>query len=188
MSKTFASAVTGLALCLSLSAVTPAAAYAPHRGVSSLPEPVTVAALTPLSMQYFCSNNPSECRTGGTGQVTATPNLMAALRAVNVQVNRAIRPKADTDDVWSLNPASGDCEDYALSKRSALIAKGVPAGALRIAYTKTRAGEPHAVLVVRTSQGDYVLDNLTNAVRTVRQSGYDIRSISNADPMTWSVG
>ena len=159
-----------------------------NRTVGSSVDQVQVAAITPLSMQFFCAKNRSECASSGQGQVTMSPNLMAVLKQVNSHVNRTIRPERDTADVWELNPTSGDCEDYVLSKRSALIRQGVSAGALRVAYTHTRSGEPHAVLVVRTSDGDYVLDNLNNSIKTLRASGYNIRTISSPNPTQWTAG
>jgi len=113
---------------------------------------------------------------------------MAVIKQVNIHVNRSIRPERDTIDTWELNPLSGDCEDYVLTKRSVLVRQGVPAGALRIAYTHTRRGEPHAVLVVYTSEGDFVLDNLTNSVKSLRSSGYKIRSMSSSNPGEWVAG
>ena len=176
--------LAGLVLAVSMAYTGGAAALSTQ---SARSEVVTqIAAVTPLSMRYFCAQNPRECRGGGAAQVTMTPNVMAVLNQVNTQVNRAIRPRVDRADVWTLNPAYGDCEDYVLSKRSALIRQGLPASSLRIAYTHTRRGAPHAVLVVRSSQGDYVLDNLTNSVKTVRASGYRIRSMSSANPTQWT--
>lgn len=180
--------IAGLALAIAMGSVGGASAYTPQPASARLQPAVQVAAITPLSMQFFCAKNRSECRGGGSAQVTMTPNLMAVLKQVNVQVNRSIRPKVDTADVWNLNPTEGDCEDYVLTKRSMLIRNGVSAGSLRIAYTHTRQGEPHAVLVVRTSEGDYVLDNLNNSVKTLRASGYNIRSMSNSNPTSWSAG
>lgn len=187
MNTKFASTLAGLVLAASLSFTGGAAANAlQHKPAFEL---VTqTAAITPLSMQFFCAQNKSQCAGGGAAQVTMTNQLMAVLKQVNVQVNRAITPERDTADIWELNPTSGDCEDYVLSKRAALIRKGVSAGALRIAYTHTRRGEPHAVLVVRTSQGDYVLDNLNNSVKTLRSSGYTIRSMSGSNANHWTAG
>lgn len=188
MNTKFAAAMTGLAMAVTLFSTGSAAAYASFGRVST-PELVTqTAAITPLSMQYFCAKHRNECAGGGRGQVSMSNNLMAVLKQVNGHVNRAIRPARDNLDSWDLNPTSGDCEDYVLSKRSALIRSGVSAGALRIAYTHTRRGEPHAVLVVRTSQGDYVLDNLTDSIKTLHSSGYNIRSMSSSDPTRWSAG
>lgn len=187
MNTKLATILAGVTLAVTMFSASGAAAY----GVSNhaLPStPVQVAAITPLSMQFFCAKNRSQCATGGNSQITMTPNLMALLKQVNSHVNRTIRPERDTADIWELNPTRGDCEDYVLSKRSALIQQGVSSGALRIAYTHTRQGEAHAVLVVRTNDGDYVLDNLSGAVKTLRSSGYDIRSMSGADPMRWTAG
>ena len=188
MNTKFAAALAGLALAATISSVGGAAAYTDHAKVAVFETVTQTAAIVPLSMQFFCAQHRSECAGGGSSQATMSPNLMAVLKQVNGHVNRTIRPERDTADVWELNPTSGDCEDYVLSKRSALIRKGVPASSLRIAYTHTRRGEPHAVLVVRTSDGDFVLDNLSNTVKTLRASGYNIRSMSTANPNKWVAG
>ena len=58
-----------------------------------------------------------------------TPALRQAMAEVNVRVNRAIRPVKDNaaHDTWSLPLAdrrrAGDCEDYALEKLQALLAR-----------------------------------------------------------------
>jgi len=187
MNRMFAAAFTGLALSLATVAAGPAFAYAPdHGGVSLNGARIDVAIVTPLPMRYFCAQNPAECRGGGPSRVTMSPDLATALNQVNRQVNRAIRPKRDVVETWSLNPSRGDCNDYVMSKRSALMRMGVPAAALRIAITRTRSGEPHAVLIVRTSEGDFVLDNLTNTVKTVSASGYSIRAMSSSNPLRWT--
>jgi predicted transglutaminase-like cysteine proteinase len=71
-------------------------------------------------------------------------------------------------DLWTLPLAegrkTGDCEDYALEKIRTLAAQGVPRSALNIALAVTGWGESHAVLVVSTRSGDFVLDNLTPSV------------------------
>lgn len=117
-----------------------------------------------------------------------TDALMAVLEQVNRHVNSAIKPIADRGDVWSISPAAGDCEDYVVTKRRVLIDAGVSAGALRIVYTQTRAGNAHAILLVRTSAGDIVLDNLTGAIQTLRASGYKIRSMSGSSLGQWVSG
>jgi len=188
MNIKFSSKVVCLALAIIVGSVGGSVAYNGESDTYGVGTVVQTAAITPLSMQFFCAKNPSECRGGGKGQVAMTPDLMTMLKQVNVHVNRAIRPKVDSADIWSLDPAEGDCEDYVLSKRSMLVRHGVSAGSLRIAYTHTRRGEPHAVLVVKTSQGDYVLDNLNNSVKTLRASGYTIRTMSTANPVSWSAG
>ena len=188
MNTKFYSKIAGLLLAITMTSVGGAAAYGDQTNAVPVGAVMQTAAITPLSMQFFCAKNRSECRGGGSAQDAMTPDMMTMLKQVNVHVNRSIRPKVDSADIWNLNPAEGDCEDYVLSKRSMLIKHGVSAGSLRIAYTHTRRGEPHAVLVVKTSQGDYVLDNLNNAVKTLRASGYNIRTMSTANPRSWSAG
>jgi predicted transglutaminase-like cysteine proteinase len=188
MNNKLASVLSGVVLALTLGSAGAAMAYAPHTDITARPVMHT-AALTPFAMQVFCAKSPRQCAGGGgASQVTASGDLMALLSQVNRRVNGSITPRNDRGDSWQMNASSGDCEDYVLTKRAQLIRKGVPAGSLRIATTTTRWGESHAVLVVKTSQGDYVLDNLNNQVKTLRASGYRIRSMSSADPNRWVAG
>jgi predicted transglutaminase-like cysteine proteinase len=92
------------------------------------------------------------------------------LEGVNTAINLAIAPKADlihygVDEYWTI-PADGygDCDDYVLAKRSALIAKGVPESALRIAIVFTPRFVRHTVLIVSTDNGTFVLDNLRDEI------------------------
>jgi predicted transglutaminase-like cysteine proteinase len=148
-----------------------------------------VAALPPAGMIMFCRSNAAHCRPVSASRVTMGDELMVLLHRVNSQVNRSIRPMRDSGrDKWQVGVRSGDCEDYVLTKRAQLIRMGVPAGALRIATTTTRQGEPHAILVVKTSAGDYVLDNLSASVRKLGSTGYRIRLISTPNPMVWAAG
>lgn len=109
-------------------------------------------------------------------------DAMTILKTVNRRVNHDLI--ADTDahvyqvnDYWEApaltRGARGDCEDFALVKRRLLIAAGIPATALSLAIVRTRYGEDHAVLVVATRQGDFVLDNLASRVRPWQKTGYD---------------
>lgn len=145
-------------------------------------------AQSPLGFKIFCIKNPGECQPGGKSSVPMTDATMQTLKRVNLSVNNAIRPKNDNrgKDVWTLNASSGDCEDYVVTKRSRLIKLGLPPGALRIAFAKTRSGEGHAILIVKTSQGDFVLDNRTNAVKLKAQAGLRIISMSGANPKSWT--
>jgi len=156
-------------------------------GGLAMSAPAVAGNKAPLGYQLMCLKTPSECKGGGTASVKATADIMDKLTRVNSKVNRSIRPRNDRGaDVWSANATSGDCEDYALGKRRALIKAGLPASSLRIAYVKTRRGEDHAILVVKTSKGDYALDNLNASVRPLSQTGYRVISTSGANPMKWS--
>jgi predicted transglutaminase-like cysteine proteinase len=125
--------------------------------------------------------------------VEINANQMTVLRSTNDAVNRAIRPKSDAagkgsgfGDDWELMPASGDCEDYAISKRHRLIAEGWPVRSLRLAVVKTAWGEGHAVLVVKTNEGDLVLDNLTSEIKPFQRSGLRFLKIQSEDnPRMW---
>jgi len=156
-------------------------------GLASVATPASAASNAPLGYQLMCLKTPSECRGGGASSVQATSGIMGTLARINSKVNAQIRPKNDgAQDVWSVDVRSGDCEDYALTKRHELIKSGVPASSLSIAYVKTRSGEGHAILVVKTNNGNYVLDNLNASVRPLSQTGYRIISASGANPMVWS--
>ena len=149
--------------------------------------PAQARSKAPLGYQLMCLKTPQECQGGGKSSVEATAEVMATLKRVNARVNSAIAPRNDgAADVWTASATAGDCEDYVMAKRRALIKAGLSPSALRIAYVKTRRGEGHAILVVKTSKGDFVLDNINRSVRPLSQSGYRIVSISGANPQQWS--
>ncbi|TXH95285.1 MAG: hypothetical protein E6Q73_15030 [Pseudorhodobacter sp.] len=144
-------------------------------------------AAPPVGYQIYCLRNPEQCQGGGASAVRATQASLQEIARVNSAVNHAIRPRSDSGaDVWSAGTGEGDCEDYVLTKRQELIARGYPPSALRIAYVKTRSGEGHAVLVVRTDQGDLTLDNLSGSVRKLTSTGYNVVSMSGSDPLVWN--
>jgi len=80
------------------------------------------------------------------------------IEGVNNFVNNAPYTPDQTDK-WELNRC-GDCEDKALYKRY-LLSKDVdiPLSAMRLTIGKTRDGRDHAALTLRTTTGDYLLDN-----------------------------
>ena len=145
----------------------------------------------PFAFATFCARKPSECRpNSGTGVVALDSSRDRQLRDVNARVNREISPKDEpmnaSFDVWDVNVAEGDCEDFALTKRNRLIAMGWPSRSLRIAVAKTAWGEGHAVLVVKTDRGDLVLDNRTNVIKDWRSAGLSWTMIQSANnPRNW---
>jgi len=116
-----------------------------------------------------------EAAAGPVQPLATTHALLSLLDKVNLGVNRAIRYVPDQqlygdEDYWHLaltpgGKAEGDCKDYVLEKRRALIAAGVPTGALSIAIARTGWGETHAVLLVSTDKGELVLDSLSSWVQ-----------------------
>lgn len=142
----------------------------------------------PFAHVMFCYKSPTECASSSEpGVVQLTAAKQRELQTVNRSVNRLIRPMNDRgSDQWQVAPTAGDCEDYALTKRHMLIKAGWPASALRLAVAHTAWGEGHMVLVVRTSKGDLVLDNLTSSVRHWRKTGLRWEMIqSSSDPRNW---
>ena len=120
---------------------------------------------TPRGYVDLCRQGHAVCRlTLGTiaadsnGLVELTEARRNELSAVNSAVNQRIRPAAEGVDVWTVGGNRGDCEDYAITKKAQLMAQGWPARSLLVALAWTR-GQQHAVLVVRTTAGDLVLDN-----------------------------
>ncbi|WP_246660085.1 transglutaminase-like cysteine peptidase [Rhizobium sp. FKL33] len=148
-------------------------------------------SLEPFAHVLFCTKQPSECRaSGGRDTVTLTSAKFKELKRVNSRVNRQITPQNDYGaiggDEWSLAPVAGDCEDFAITKRHELIRLGWPARALRLAQARTSWGEGHLVLVVRTSEGDLVLDSLTSRIRNWRETGLNWIMIQAAgNPRVW---
>lgn len=149
--------------------------------------PVEAKSKAPLGYQLLCLKTPSECQGGGASVAKAKKDTLTLLNRINRSINAAIAPRSDgATDRWQTGATSGDCEDYVLAKRRALIDAGLPPSALRIAYVRTSSGEGHAVLVVRTTGGEFVLDNLDGRVRGLAQIGYHIISMSGANPREWS--
>jgi predicted transglutaminase-like cysteine proteinase len=122
----------------------------------------------PVGHYEFCQRLPSECRemTPKEAPITLTRKLWAELIRVNNTINQRVKPMTDqqnygVEEYWSYpDDGYGDCEDYALEKRRKLIADNIPAGDLLMTVVKQPNGDGHAVLTVRTSMGDYILDNL----------------------------
>ena len=110
---------------------------------------------------------------------------------VNRNVNGAIRPVTDEEhwgvaDRWDIpTDGAGDCEDFQLLKRKLLAEEGLPRRAMRMTVVIDERGDGHAVLMVRTSRGDFVLDNKTNAVLPWAETGYVFVKRESQDRMGW---
>lgn len=145
--------------------------------------------LGPMAAIRFCLDNPRQCRVGdaddGDG-IELTAQRWEELGVINRTVNHTIAARPDIGaDVWSLDVEAGDCDDYAVQKRHALIARGWPMRAVTLAVVKAR-GEHHLVAVARTDQGDFVLDNLTDRVLPWARTGHRFVMVSApADLRLW---
>ncbi|GMB80818.1 transglutaminase-like cysteine peptidase [Shinella zoogloeoides] len=132
----------------------------------------------PIGHYEFCQTHKSECRPGArTAPAKVTEFGWSVVREINARVNRDITPMTDKelygkDEVWAYPDNAGDCEDFVLLKRRMLMQKGFAAGDLLITVVRKPDGEGHAVLTLRTTQGDYILDNLNNDVKLWTKTPY----------------
>ena len=151
--------------------------------------------LAPFAHVRFCLEYPKECRKSSimfrSGRVKLTPQRILELVAVNARVNSAIKPDPNVasvaDEHWQLAPRSGNCHDYAVTKRHDLIARGWPARSLLLAEVITKWGKHHLVLVVRTSTIDLVSDSLTAEIKSWTEAGYKwVRIQTPQNPIFWA--
>ena len=151
-------------------------------------------ALPPYGFVQFCQRSPAECAQNEQrdfSRFDATPIHLRELDQINRQINAAIAPVTDQqlyghEEYWTLPVAQGDCEDYVLLKRKRLMAHGWPASALLITVVRDEQGDGHAVLTVRTRQGDFVLDNKLDEVRLWNQTAYQyLMRQSYLSPTLW---
>lgn len=147
----------------------------------------------PIGHYEFCQSHQDECSVKSSDQTA--PKLTSfgwqTIRDINYHVNATIVPMTDMelygrDEVWAYPVDAGDCEDFVLLKRKLLIEKGFPVNTLLITVVRKPDGEGHAVLTVRTAQGDYILDNLNNDVKLWNDTHYHyLKRQSTANSGQW---
>lgn len=151
------------------------------------------AAAAPKGFAGVCARYSWACKGGAKGQSAQNDDAMLSrARRVNASVNGSVRSVPDQrqygkEEYWALpTSGKGDCEDYALMKKHELLKVGVKADRLLLAQVFTGKLEPHMVLVIRLSSGDYVLDNLTSSIRHWKETGYTFVKMQNpADKSAW---
>jgi len=97
---------------------------------------------------------------------------------INSQVNASVTYKTDleqydTPDCWVEAGTFGDCEDYALRKRELLLNAGFARKDLHLACCWVETEAYHCVLLCRTDNGWFVLDNRHPLPMIPKQCGYD---------------
>lgn len=153
-------------------------------------------AWAPVGHIEFCKLKPDECgATEEAAPLHLSKDALALLNQVNQFYNKAIKPASDQevygrDEVWSYpqeiadtHTYLGDCEDYVLAKRRGLMESAIAASSLLITVVKDEHGEGHAVLTVRTDEGDFILDNRKDEIVRWDTTNYTFlkrQSISNA--------
>jgi predicted transglutaminase-like cysteine proteinase len=169
----------------------------PQNSVLNTEATATTAGIEPLSpfnlshnLRRLLNNNPQEKQNFNT--------IIDLLDTVNRDVNNSVTQVTDIDgfgvvenwripNINSFTRDIGDCEDFALAKRKVLMERyGFNRNALSISVLRRPQGDVHAVLMVRTSYGDYVLDNLERDVLPWHKTGYQwLKKQSFGNPSRW---
>lgn len=148
----------------------------------------------PYGWLDFCRRYRGECDNDSAAprDIDLTSKAYKEIQRVNTWVNRNIEPVSDSDhwgvaDQWDY-PADGkgDCEDYVLLKRRMLIEQGFPRQALLITVVKESNGDGHAVLTIKTNRGEFVLDNMNDAIKPWTSTPYRfVKRQSQENPKIW---
>ena len=141
----------------------------------------------------LCEREPAMCRLdlSEAKVVRASQDLDRTIRDVNTWANRWVVPITDreqfgVEDRWDLpTNGYGDCEDIALLKREKLVELGIPRRAMPITVVIDETGGGHAVLMVRTDRGDFILDNRRDKVLRWDRTGYTFIKREGQDSSSW---
>lgn len=155
--------------------------------------PVYGEAQPPVGFLDFCSRESAQClpvKARG-GEVRLTPDRWRQLNEVNLLANKKVAPASDVDvyglpEYWAFPADAGDCEDYVLLKKRRLEALGFSPDTLLITVVLDERGEGHAVLMVRTQAGDFVLDNRRDEIKRWGETRYQyLKRQSAENPRKW---
>ncbi|MCW6508043.1 transglutaminase-like cysteine peptidase [Lichenifustis flavocetrariae] len=167
-----------------LSAAVAASPFAQETGATSVP----------YGWVDFCNRYAGECDGPvlAPSPVTLTAATLRDLEQVDRSVNASVQSITDMEhwgvvDRWDYPlDGKGDCEDYVLLKRKVLISHGLPRQALLVTVVKDRAGEGHAVLTVKTTKADFILDNMNDKILRWDETGYRfVKRQSQEDQNLW---
>jgi predicted transglutaminase-like cysteine proteinase len=148
----------------------------------------------PIGWIEFCREYDPECKTkpSPVRDVMLSAQAWNDLERVNAFVNTHVKPLTDMEhwgviERWNYpDDGYGDCEDYVLQKRRILMQAGWPREALLITVVRDRRGDGHAVLTVKTDNGEYVLDNQNEQILLWSDTGYRfVKRQSQSDPNVW---
>jgi predicted transglutaminase-like cysteine proteinase len=189
-------AVAGMFVMSGLLAIntTAQAQQAPVVPASSGPVVASGEAKPVIAWVDFCRRYASECRvdTNEPEQIELTQKSWKTIVSTNLRTNREIEPVTDMDhwgqvDRWDMaEDGKGDCEEYVLVKRKKLVEAGFPRRALLVTVVIDDENQGHAVLMVRTDRGDFILDNKRNAVLPWQQTGYIYVKRESQQKVAWT--
>ena len=163
--------------------------------VSSLDVARTGDTRPPIGWVQFCGTRAyaAECAVDPSEpeKVELTPKLWRTVTTMNNRVNKEIEPITDMDhwgviERWDMaEDGKGDCEEYVNIKRKRLVEAGIPRRALRVVVVIDEENAGHAVLMLRTDKGDFILDNKRNAILAWHQTGYVYVKRESQDRIGW---
>ena len=152
------------------------------------------STLPPIGFVNYCAANPQDCmplQGSIPGGLNLTELRWQQLNEVNTYVNAKIKPVSDLElyakpEHWVIPDSAGDCEDYVLLKKRYLEGLGFPAENMLITVVLNELNEGHAVLTVKTSAGDFILDNRRHDIRRWSETNYQfLKRQSQNDPKKW---
>ena len=195
--------VRALANCLAAAGVflVFGAASASAQTLAALPNAATIGKVESVGTARpvqgwvkFCERYAGECdlSTAEASTITLNAKTWKTLNIVNRKVNTTIKPRTDMEhwgvvDRWDLpEDGYGDCEDFQLLKRKILVEQyGMPRRAFRMTVVIDEQGEGHAVMMVRTDEGDLILDNKRSAILPWHETGYIYVKREGQDGRDW---
>lgn len=174
-------------------------AGAAQADTSNLPRPTVVAAASgearaPYGWVDFCKQFPADCAVSHREAETVRLDAQTwkTIQNINARVNSEIQPITDMAhwgviERWDYpTDGMGDCEDYVLLKRKRLVEAGLPRRALLVTVVIDEENEGHAVLMLRTDRGDYILDNKRGAILPWTQTGYVFIKRESQERLGWT--
>jgi predicted transglutaminase-like cysteine proteinase len=191
------STAAGVAFALALCGLDGAhAAGLPQQGEAEQPRhfaPSYGKTLPPVGFVNFCARNPGDCRPSGWSprRAVLSADRWRQVYQLNAYVNERVRPVSDSElygaeEHWAYPSDAGDCEDYVLMKKRYLEKLGIARSSLLITVVLDERNEGHAVLTMRTEEGDFVLDNRRNEIRRWSDTDYAfLKRQSGRDPREW---
>lgn len=136
----------------------------------------------------YCRRYPDHCDLSGPHIVEFNSDTSRLLQVENASANSAVIVASDEElydreEYWAFpSHGAGDCEDIALFKRERLVGFGLPRGAMTIAIVHHRGMMfPHAVLLIETTAGTYLLDSLENDIVLWHEAPFNFEARERPD-------
>lgn len=163
-----------------IAAMFSAGLFAPALSAGMPAMPIGGITSQPIGHFEFCQQHRRDCEpeAGLSGPARLTSFGWRSVEEINLAVNAEVEPMTDEElygreEVWAYpKSGAGDCEDFVLEKRRRLMKAGFSASDLLITVVRKPNGEGHAVLTLRSSKGDFILDNLSDEILPWAETPY----------------